>query len=703
MNEYDDSKKPEDEEHSESESLELERNDVYANASDQEDGADSDDHTSEPDVEDDGIEVEAVDDDDNPEFGESDDSEAQLEVETEVESIPEPDAYENHDEEAVEPALETAEPALAVDSGPVPEPGVSDYNPAGISVEPGAAESVQPGEPVNVKPETFGMIGMSILLLVAIAGCALRVLLYLKEPALWLDEAALVVQVLSRSMGELTEPLTEHHSAPVGFLIVSKMLINAIGTDELGLRAFPLGASIVGLLTTAWLARKSMHVVGAVLAVGIVALSWPAIGYAAEFKQYSSDLMTASIVFLLGYGVLVQPSSRSRLIVFALAGAILQWFSLPVLFVLAGVGLVAGIDALSKGETKKAGGLALVALVWAGSFAGNYFVALKHTAADATLQSWHVDAFMMFPPDRAWPAALKWMGWTFMDTFENPVGLVLPGLGMVGFLCGSIVIARKNSTWLLMLLAPMVVMLIASYLQRYPVHGRFMQFLIPALVVVVGTGLGEIVRLLWEKRQRVFAGIVVFAIFVQPIAIAANELLNPTDDGIRPVVEYLANGYEEGDGLYLHFWVRDEYDYHSDQLGGVPLETAYVGASSRNDWSWYATEIMSLGGNETVWFVLVEDDSHLAIGERKFFETELNRVGAPLDYQRWGIYHLYAYDLSGVTPVPLPEGSMPEPAPEPKLESESQDAPEDVSEGESEGDESGIDDSAENVEPVENE
>lgn len=717
MNEYDDSEKRDDEE-----PLELERNNIYdtlkepevyrvePTTDEAEEIEETDDETNEDTY---GGEVELVEDEHAEEPDEEDvqkptvydaSGEEEEDVEVEVEEYAddeESDSYEEEVEDDVEDeALVLEEPELEepAEYEPVPVPMAATPS-AGVDVTPGASVTRLSDEIVRVKALPFGVLGMSLLVLVTLAGCALRVLLYMKEPALWLDEAMLALQVLARSYGDLLEPLDGSHSAPIGFLLASKLLISIIGTDELGLRAFPLGASIVGLLGTAVLARKTLPVVGAVLAVAILAISWPAIGYAAELKQYSSDLMAASILFVLGYGVLMQPSTRGRLIGFAITGAVLQWFSLPVLFILAGVGLTAGLDALIKGDTRKAGGLALVALVWAGSFAGNWFAALQHTAADDTLRSWHHDAYLMFPPDRPWPAALKWLGWTFMDIFENPVGFVLPGLGMVGFVSGIIVIGRKNLRWLVMLLMPFVVMLVASYLQRYPVYGRFAQFLVPALVIIVGAGLGEITRLMWTNGQRSLATVLVFLMFVQPIALATNELLKPGEPGIRPVVEYLAGNAEAGDSLYLQHFIGPEYAYHSEQHIGAKVESTYVGVSSRNDWSWYTKEIASLGGNARVWFALQEDDSHLSIGERKFFETELNRLGTQLDRQQWGGYWLYLYDLSGVEAVPLPKVE-PEPSPaveempaEPQPEPEADTSPND--------DASSIDDVADDVEPAE--
>lgn len=542
-----------------------------------------------------------------------------------------------------EPVYMDSDPDDAMD---YEEPEYEEFVEVPLDTKPDAGPSQEP-------LEIFGVSGTSILFLIVLAGCGLRIAWYLKNPALWLDEAAVVMQIVARSFGELTEPLAEHHSAPIGFLLVVKSFISTMGTHELGLRAWPLVASILGLMVTALVARKSLPKSGALVAAGLLALSWPAIGYAAELKQYSTDLMAASVMFLLGYGILTKESTPIRIIVFGLAGAILQWFSLPLLFVLAGVGIVAGCDAMLKGDTKKAGALVLAGLLWSASFATNYFVALKETAADTTLQSWHYEAFLKFPPDRSWPTALKWIGWTFMDGFTDPVGLLLPGLGMLGFIVGVITLGRRRLSWLLMLIMPMVIMLVASYLQRYPVFGRFLQFLLPALVLITGAGLGEITRLLWANGQRTIAAIFLSLLFIQPAMVAANELLKPVDDGMRPVVAYLKDNYAEGDSLYLHYWLRHEYAYHSDQLEGVPLEEAYVGLTSRGDWSYYRDEIASLGGNSKVWFALKEDDTHLMVGERRYFETELNRLGEQLDHQQWGGLHLYAYDLSKVKPVPL--------------------------------------------------
>ena len=76
---------------------------------------------------------------------------------------------------------------------------------------------------------------------------------------------------------------------------------------------------------------------GAVLAVGLFALSPGIALYAAETKQYSSDILVALALTELVLQWLERPDRR-RTGVLVVAGLIAPFFSQPAVFVLAGLG-----------------------------------------------------------------------------------------------------------------------------------------------------------------------------------------------------------------------------------------------------------------------------------------------------------------------------------------------------------------------------
>ena len=128
--------------------------------------------------------------------------------------------------------------------------------------------------------------------------------------------------------------------APSGFLVLLKVVIDVAGTGEYGFRFIPQLGSLLALPLFAKLARKCLSLPAMLLAPGAFALSPPLIRYAAEVKPYASDVALCLLCLLAAHSWLTQESPLNALWL-GLAGAVAIWFSYPVMFVLASIGLIA--------------------------------------------------------------------------------------------------------------------------------------------------------------------------------------------------------------------------------------------------------------------------------------------------------------------------------------------------------------------------
>lgn len=86
-------------------------------------------------------------------------------------------------------------------------------------------------------------------------GLVLRLAQYLSDRALWFDEAALALNIASRSYGGLFLPLDNNQGAPVGFLLVQKGVTDVLGYSEYAMRLFPLSCGVVSLFLFPRVAR----------------------------------------------------------------------------------------------------------------------------------------------------------------------------------------------------------------------------------------------------------------------------------------------------------------------------------------------------------------------------------------------------------------------------------------------------------------
>jgi hypothetical protein len=107
---------------------------------------------------------------------------------------------------------------------------------------------------------------------------------------------------------------------------------------------------------------------------------------------------------------------------------------------------------------------------------------------------WWDFAFLPLPPKSL--ADLDHDFWSFVNVFDNPVGIVTPlgpigsGLLVLGLfvLGGFALVARRRWGALTVLLTPIALALAASAWHRYPFHGRLLLYLVPAFLLPMAEG-----------------------------------------------------------------------------------------------------------------------------------------------------------------------------------------------------------------------
>src|SRR5690606_20097126 len=109
------------------------------------------------------------------------------------------------------------------------------------------------------------------------------------------DECFLCVNFIDRSFAELLDPLTYHQVAPPLFLWVERASVLLLGYSEWSLRLVPFAASVASLFLFRRFAGRILGGPALLLAFAIFAVAYPGIRYAAEAKQYATDLLAALV------------------------------------------------------------------------------------------------------------------------------------------------------------------------------------------------------------------------------------------------------------------------------------------------------------------------------------------------------------------------------------------------------------------------
>src|SRR6187200_3669588 len=91
-------------------------------------------------------------------------------------------------------------------------------------------------------------VSIATIMLLLLVGGSLRAASWLLDRDLWGDEAKLAVNIVQRSPVKLLEPLDFDQGAPVGYLLLTKLVTTAAGTSEIALRFLPFIGSLIALI-----------------------------------------------------------------------------------------------------------------------------------------------------------------------------------------------------------------------------------------------------------------------------------------------------------------------------------------------------------------------------------------------------------------------------------------------------------------------
>ena len=553
-------------------------------------------------------------------------------------------------------------PPVPADHSPVATPGATWYY-SGLDLSESTA--VQPadgaGRPLRLEMARW-VPGATVAFL--FLGVLLRFRQYLFDRSLWYDETLIALNIIARPIPRLIPPLDNHQGAPLGFLALEKAAVLAFGTNEYALRLVPLVAGVAALVLLYLLVRRILPPVATLASVGLFALSSQQIGYSTELKQYSMDAAVALLVMFVAIGR--WPAGRRRdLMLLTVIGAAAVWFSYPAAFVLAGIGIALALAAAVTREWQRLAKLALVGIVWGLSFAACYWITLRPVASDTLLSDIWSEAFL------PWPVSYWTMDWTLsrmFGIFHQPVGMTLSGLGAFVFLLGMI---RRDGDWPInrwLLVSPLLVAFAAAAVHRYPFDGRFLNFAVPLVLVVVGAGVAYIADATWRTGPAIVYSLLAL-LFLHPLWTDAYDTLRPQgNEEIRPVLDYVRQHQQPGDSLYLYWRAEPAFAYYSDQWGhdarlesGKLLQRHWntdatgpgdldtletVGASGRT--ARFERELELYRGQSRVWVVFYHVKVQDGRSEEQWFREQLQHMGRERDHVSMPGASAYLYDLSAV-------------------------------------------------------
>jgi len=364
-----------------------------------------------------------------------------------------------------------------------------------------------------------------VYLLVAL-GIALRAWHYLREPSIWGDEAALIVNVLGKDFGELLGPLLLHEAAPPLFLWLEKTVSIVFGDGPYALRFIPFAASCVSMVLMAYVGRRVVRAEALGWVLILFAVSDRLLHHACEAKQYALECLAGAA--LLGLYVGLRSWSLPRqLALHAVLAPCVMFMSYSACFLYGGL-LLALLPRVCRRGGAALGpirlGYCMLGLAVAGSFALMLIGPIKCQRDPVIVLDWIRAGYF---PD--WKRAWSIPFWSVKSTLElfdyycRPVGHLLAPVVAIG-LAG--VWRRHGAELAAFLTLPIALAFGASLLMAYPYGGaRVMCFSLPAIGLLVAEGIPP--TLAWlSRRRRLAAAILVLVLFI-PVARTAGRAVFP--------------------------------------------------------------------------------------------------------------------------------------------------------------------------------
>jgi 4-amino-4-deoxy-L-arabinose transferase-like glycosyltransferase len=569
-------------------------------------------------------------------------------------------------------------------------------------METAIARMAQPFEGVEQKITAL-LTSKWLPTLIISYGIVLRAARYFFNPALYVDEGSLALNIIHRPLAGLLHSLDYNQAAPFGFLALERFAYLAFGRSELALRLVPFLASIAALFLFSEVARRLLAAWAAPIALALFAVSDHMIYYGAQIKQYSSDTAATLLVLLAGLEIASNSLTPRRAALFALAGAAVVWLSHPSVFVLAGVGTALLLRAIRRKDWPALKLLSFSIAVWLASFALFYAVSLSKLGANQTLESsWNrKGTFMPLPP-----TTLKDLGWfpdAFFSMFTNPLGSPYPIAAGLVFIIGCAALLRKK-THLLMLTAPILFTLLASAAHKYPFGRRLLLFMVPLVMLLMIAGVQYLIeeRCKWAliagvlilelmlyqiaaggasfpsmKRLAAFIAVtfviiaatlyliarrehlkygfaagamIALLLLFQPAAGATRHMFNQrARQNIRPIMQLVAENYHPGRILYVYYHQRESFLYYAEMYG-LKEGDYIIGIDPRNEKKRlikerYQADLDQLRGHRNVWIMFSHVRSPGGVNEEEAFVNYLDTIGRREEYHKSHGASAYRYDL----------------------------------------------------------
>ena len=511
--------------------------------------------------------------------------------------------------------------------------------------------------PAEAAPAADRWERMFLLLVIAV-GVLYRLLQYMSDRSVWMDEALAAQRYIGRTPAEILRPDVFGGVAP-GFYLVQWAATQGFGTSELALRLPSILAGLGSIFLFNALARRFLDARPAVLATAIFAVSPNLIYFSSEAKRYSLDVFVALAVLTLACEVHRRGGTWKSVGAFVAGCLAAVFFSFPAAILSAGATL--GLAWVFAREGNRAGARAMGMVAGGGALVVALPLWRLATVQWGTAGSrFWASGYMPFPPRSG--ADLAWLPMTYLRTFADPLGLLrgagpLTALnalaGACAFAAGVLALRGKRPSLLPVLLLPLVVALAGSAMHLYPFggsrpgSGRAVLYLMPVFLIMMAAGVGAA----WRSSRLPLraAGWLAAALLVLPPLADDVAAVPYGRSEARSILAYVAQHRQPTDVVYIHHDIQYPFGFYRERLGftGAPL---VMGACDRLHPARYLAPLGRLPRGTRVWLVFADGAGAYGWNEKAFVLRYMESIGVVRDDRAATGTSAHLYEIHG--PVP---------------------------------------------------
>ncbi|KAA3621749.1 MAG: hypothetical protein DWQ02_27180 [Bacteroidetes bacterium] len=403
----------------------------------------------------------------------------------------------------------------------------------------------------------FKYLSLAIL----ITGGITRLVIFLQNRSLFLDEANLARNVVEKSPEAFFKALDYEQYAPPLFLLIQKFNVWWLGASEYAVRFFPLVAGLISLFLLYKIALKFIKPgPGLVFILFVFSFSEYFLHFGTEGKQYSSDVMFA---LLLIHEALKDHArfTATTFLKWTILGIVVIWFSMPSVFILAGVGIYLFAIQFLKKEKKNLMAIGTMIVLWLVSFIQYYFKILSADLNSDYLQNFHAPYFLPLIPTSGGDLSriMEILG-SVLSTSVGHTAIALI-TGLVSTIVGAWVVYKNDRKKWLLLLIPVFAVFGASAFRQYSLIPRLTLFFIPVVILLAGIGIQRLfdVKKIWLTL--VFSILILGTLAIHD---GVKYLWKPYQiEEIRLVLDQVSLEAEKDDLLYINHSAKPAFSFYS--------------------------------------------------------------------------------------------------------------------------------------------